>query len=211
MKILKYGVAFITLLVSACERTDNEEIYNENNTNVIGGVVYDTEENPINGIYKTYYSTGAVKMEISARNGLPEGEGKFYDENGNIQFSGTFANGKINGKFYQYYEDGTIHNELNYINGVRNENQILYDNNGQVSAEIVYENGKAVSGYVIIDNKKIALEDEDLKDLSQNTAIEIEQPILKQNEDEYEGENENEDEGGNEEQTQNQPERQTGE
>lgn len=172
MDTLKYGFATLVLVLSACGQSDNEEIYNENNTNVIGGVVYDTEEKPINGIYKTYYTTGAIKMEMAAKNGLPNGEGKFYDENGNIQFSGTFGNGKINGKFYQYYEDGTIHNELNYVNGVRNENQILYDEKGQILAEIVYNNDKAINGYVLIDDEKIPLEADDLKDLSLNALPE---------------------------------------
>lgn len=168
MSILKYGLAVALLILPACEKSDDEEIYNENNTNVINGVVYDIDEKPINGIYKTYYSNGSIKMEMRAKNGLPDGEGKFFDENGNIQFSGTFENGKINGKFYQYYEDGTVHNELNYNNGIQTGAQILYDNNGLISAEVMYQDNRALAGYVIIDGEKIALETEELKDLSQN-------------------------------------------
>ena len=168
MSILKYGLAVVLLILPACEKSDDEEIYNENNTNVINGVVYDIDEKPINGIYKTYYSNGSIKMEMKAKNGLPNGDGKFFDENGNIQFSGTFENGKINGKFYQYYEDGTVHNELNYSNGIQTGAQILYDNNGLISAEVMYQDNRALAGYVIIDGEKIALETEELKDLSQN-------------------------------------------
>lgn len=168
MSSAKYVFWGVFLLLSACEKSQTDEIYNENNTNVINGVVYDIEEKPINGLYKTYYNTGTIKMEMFAKNGVPNGEGRFYDENGNLQFSGTFVNGKINGKFYQYYDDGNVHNELTYVDGVQSGVQILYDNNTQVIAEVVYENNRALEGYVVIDGEKIALEAEDLKDLSPN-------------------------------------------
>ena len=177
MHALKYGLFVTVLFMLGCKEAEKNEVYNENNTNVINGVVYDIEDKPINGIYKTYYGNGSVKMEMTAQNGLPEGEGRFYDENGNLQFSGSFKNGKINGKFYQYYEDGNIHNELNYINGEQTGIQILYDDNAQKAAEVIFENNRAVSGYVIIENKQIPLEEEDLTDLSQNSLPDINERI----------------------------------
>lgn len=174
---IKYGLIFATLLLGACKKSTTDEIYNENNTSVINGIVFDIEEKPINGIYKTYYGNGSVKMEMAAKNGLPNGEGRFYDENGNLQFSGTFENGKINGKFYQYYEDGNIHNELNFAQGVQVGEQILYDNNGQKSAEVIYENNRAVSGYVIIESEQILLDEEDLSDLSQSAFSDVVEKI----------------------------------
>ena len=85
MHALKYGLFVTVLFMLGCKEAEKNEVYNENNTNVINGVVYDIEDKPINGIYKTYYGNGSVKMEMSAQNGLPEGEGRFYDENGNLQ------------------------------------------------------------------------------------------------------------------------------
>lgn len=164
---MKYAfTAVILLFLIGCEKADNVEIYNENNTNVKNGVVYNIDEKPINGVYKTYYGNGSIKMEMSAKNGIPNGEGRFYDENGNLQYSGNFEAGKINGKLYQYYEDGTIHNELNYTNGNQEGPQILYDNKGQISAEITYSNNKPTSGYVIIEGEKIELDNDEISKLS---------------------------------------------
>ena len=56
-------VTVCTALLSACGESDRDEIYNENNTNVVNGVVYDINEKPINGIYKIYYANGKVKTE----------------------------------------------------------------------------------------------------------------------------------------------------
>lgn len=168
-----YLVIALVLFMSACKKNKEAEIYNENNTNVVNGIVFDIYEKPINGIYKTYYTNGNVKMEMSAKNGIPDGEGQFYDENGNLQYSGTFEQGKINGKFYQYYEDGNVHNELNYINGIQSGAQILYDAKGQISAEVLYDKNKAISGYVLIEGEKIELDADELKSLS--TVFEDEQ------------------------------------
>ena len=129
-------------------------------------------------------------MEMSAKNGLPNGEGRFYDENGNLQFSGTFENGKINGKFYQYYEDGNIHNELSYVNGVQSGAQILYDNNSQKSAEVIFENNRAISGFVIIEGEQILLENEELTELSQTTFSDITEKLPKISKEEAENKEE---------------------
>ncbi len=158
--------------ITGCEKSTDIEVYNENNTSVSNGIVYDIDEKPINGIYRTYYNNGSVKMEMSAQNGVPNGEGKFYDENGNLQYSGTFNQGKITGKFYHYYDDGNIHNELNYDNGIQTGPQLLYDDKGQIQAEVIYKDGKAFSGYVIINGEKTDLDADSLTDLSVSENLE---------------------------------------
>lgn len=176
MKNMIYAFLLV-LMVCGCEKATDDEIYNENNTSVLNGVVYDLDEKPINGIYKTYYSNGNIKMEVFARKGIPHGEGKFYDENGNLQYSVNFEKGKIDGKLYQYYEDGNIHNELNYVNGLQDGAQFLYDNKEQILAEIVYDNGKVVSGYVIIEGEKTELSEDELQKLLSETKA-LEQEII---------------------------------
>ena len=92
MKIRILGIALAGFL-SACGESGTDEIYNENNTNVVEGIVYDINEKPINGTYKIYYPNGNVKMEVKSKNGKPDGLGRFYDEDGNIVFEGNFKNG----------------------------------------------------------------------------------------------------------------------
>ena len=69
MKIRILGIIAIGLLC-ACGESDKDEIYNENNTNVVDGIVYDINEKPINGIYKIYYPNGNVKMEVRSKSGI---------------------------------------------------------------------------------------------------------------------------------------------
>ncbi|MBR3501477.1 MAG: hypothetical protein IKO06_01065 [Alphaproteobacteria bacterium] len=164
MKYL-YVLLMISML-ACCGKDKEEEVYNENNTNVVNGVVYDIYDKPINGIYKAYHGNGSVRMEMNARKGLPDGDGRFYDENGNLAYSITFKNGKLNGKFYHYYEDGNIHNELNYVDGEQSGTQILYDEKGQQVVDLFYENNKAVKGYVFVDGEKIEFDEDELKELS---------------------------------------------
>lgn len=173
MKFRILSLALIGLL-SACGESGSDEIYNENNTNVVDGVVYDINEKPINGIYKTYYPSGNVKMEVESQKGKPEGKGRFYDEDGNILYEGTFRDGKIDGKMLNFYPDGSVHNEVNYNKGVQTGISRTYNEDGSLAVETKFENGKAVSGYAMIQEHKIDLSPEDLQALSQPQS---EQPL----------------------------------
>ncbi len=161
-----YAIIFTALIVSACGESDRSEIYNENNTSVVNGIVYNINEKPINGLYRTYYANGNLKMEVDSREGLPNGVGKFYDEEGNLMFQGVFANGKLDGPMYQYYPDGSVHNEMNYSGGVYDGTQKVYDKNGEQTVEIVYDHGKPVSGVVMFGKTKLELSEDELNSLA---------------------------------------------
>lgn len=171
MKIKILGIALAGFL-SACGESGTDEIYNENNTNVVEGIVYDINEKPINGTYKIYYPNGNVKMEVKSKNGKPDGLGRFYDEDGNIVFEGNFKNGLMNGKMLNFYPDGSIHNEINYTNGKPDGLYKTYNQDGTPVVEVLFENGTASKGYAIIQEHKIDLTPEDLQEIS-----EPEQPL----------------------------------
>lgn len=153
------------VLLGSCDDKVREEIYNENNTSVSGGVVYSIEDKPIDGLYKIYYSDGTVKMEVQSKNGVPNGVGKFYTAEGLLNFQGNFANGRLHGAFYNYYPDGLVHNEMNYEHGELHGVQRSYDDEGNLTIEIVYENGKPVSGFTMIKDEKSELTAEELAEL----------------------------------------------
>ncbi len=166
-------VALFTLLavfLSACGESAVPEIYNENNTNVIDGIVYDINEKPINGIYKIYYPDGTVKMEITGKNGKPEGEGKFYDEKGRLTFTGTFKDGLPDGVMTNYFSNGTIRNEITYVKGVQNGLQHIYNEDGEQIIEMNFENGKAVSGYAVVNGKNIDFTPEELAEINEKAS-----------------------------------------
>lgn len=163
MKFLSLLVA--CLLITSCDETGKDEIYNENNTNVSGGVVYNIDDEPINGLYKVYYADGNLKMEVQSKAGKPDGIGKFYSEDGTLYFQGNFSNGLPDGTFYNYYPDGQIHNELNYVNGIKSGLQKVYDEKGNLVVEVVLENGEPTSGYAVVKDKKVSLTPEELTEL----------------------------------------------
>lgn len=158
-------ILFSVFLIISCDNSEKHEVYNENNTTVMNGVVYDINEKPINGLYKAYYPDGTVKMEVLSQNGLPEGLGKFYNEDGSLLFKGTFKQGKPNGFMVNYYPDGKIHNEINYQDGLLHGFQKIYDTKGNVIVDVTFDNGKAINGYSFINGEKIELTPEELSEL----------------------------------------------
>lgn len=164
MKILPFLICF-TLFLSSCDESGSGEIYNENNTNVSGGIVYNIEDEPINGLYRVYYPDGNIKMEVQSKGGKPNGAGKFYTPEGNLSFQGNFADGHPEGAFFNYYPDGLVHNEMNYNDGVKNGPQKVYDEEGNLSAEVVFEKGVPVSGYVLIKGEKQNFTEDELGNL----------------------------------------------
>ena len=164
MKSGLFALLFL-LMVTACGESEKNTVYNENNTSVVNGVVYDMREKPINGLYKIYYPNGVIRMEIESKNGLPNGAGKFYGEDGILVNSATFKDGVIDGILYNYFPDGQVHNEITYVNGVLEGVQKTYDENGELIVEVTYENNKAVKGYTVVSGENIEFTDEELKQL----------------------------------------------
>ena len=163
MKFLPIWVA--CLLLVSCDDAGNDEIYNENNTNVSGGIVYNIDDEPINGLYRVYYSDGDIKMEVQSKNGKPDGVGKFYNEDGMLVYMGNFSAGLPNGAFYNYYDNEQVHNEMNYVNGVKDGAQKVFDEDGKLLVEVVFKNGEPVNGYAIVNDEKVPLSEEELTEL----------------------------------------------
>lgn len=143
----------VLIAIGSCKKNDRNEIYNENNTSVADGVVYDMDERPINGLYKTYFPNGNVKMAVYSRNGKPNGAGKFYNERGKLVYEGTFENGLPVGTLYQYYMNGNVHNEMHYTGGKLDGVQHIYDKNGDMTVEIMFNDGRAVSGFAMVNGQ----------------------------------------------------------
>lgn len=164
---MRFAILAVSALVlfSACKEPEKNEIYNENNTTVKDGVVYNIDETPINGLYKTYYPNGTVKMEVYSQNGKPNGLGKFYNEDGTLLYEGTFSDGQPVGTMYHYYRNGKVHNEQNYANGVLHGTQQTYGKKGELLVEVVFDQGKAVSGYAMVNDEKVEFSPEELAEL----------------------------------------------
>ena len=165
MKFLHFLIISAFFVVS-CDESANDEIYNENNTNVSSGVVYNIDEKPINGLYRVYYPDGNIKMEIQSKDGKPNGMGKFYTEDGVLYMQGVFTDGQADGVFYNYYPKGHVHNEMNYEKGIKNGTQKTYDKKGNLIVEVLFEKGSAKNGYMVINGEKTDFSPDELAELN---------------------------------------------
>ena len=86
-------------------------------------------------------------------NGIKNGQGKEYCDNGKLKFEGNYLKGKRNGKGKEYNNDILIY-EGEYLNEERNGKGKEYNNNGKLIYEGDYLNGKRWNGIVFdfIDN-----------------------------------------------------------
>lgn len=163
---MRIGLFFIaTLIVVGCNDDVRNEIYNENNTSIVDGVVLDVDDHPISGIYRTYYADGAVKMEMQSEGGKPDGYGKFYNADGVLAYSGYFKKGVLDGELYSYFDNGQVQNEMNYENGLRHGIQKIFDENGNLRVEVEYNHGIAVRGYAVVNGSQAEFSTEELAKL----------------------------------------------
>jgi len=91
-----------------------------------------------NGEGKEYYKDGKLKYEGNFLDDEYDGEGKFYDENGEI-YIGQFKNGKKNGNFCvikdnELIKEGEFKND-EFINKEKSDNQENFDNNSSNNSE----------------------------------------------------------------------------
>ncbi len=79
--------------------------------------------NPYSGIVTGYaregYRTRKMKYEKKYKNGIRQGDTKFWYPNGKIESIVPYANGKINGKLVRYYEKGGVKERIQMANGKR--------------------------------------------------------------------------------------------
>lgn len=162
---MRFWLFLCLLLLPACNKDGNDEIYNENNTSVANGIVRDINEKPINGLYRVYYPDGVVRMEVQSKNGKPDGLGKFYGTDGTLFMKGNFSGGLPDGTFYNYDADGKICNEINYKDGVKHGVQKSYDEDGKLTVKVNFDNGSPVSGYTVFEGKKEKFSPEELEEL----------------------------------------------
>ena len=133
-----------------------------------------------NGEGKEYYKDGKLKYEGNFLDDEYDGEGKFYDENGEI-YIGQFKNGKKNGNFCvikdnELIKEGEFKND-EFINKEKSDNQENFDNKFENNDKQEYE-----------DDSNNAQEDNNVSDNNMNSI---------NRDDNYENSQENKNENSN--------------
>ena len=82
---------FISLLNCTCVA---QEIYTMENTKLINGIRYNTNEEPINGVLYVYYPTGELLLETRYKNGRLDGVTRGYRLDGTLYQEIIYKNSK---------------------------------------------------------------------------------------------------------------------
>ena len=94
------------------------------------------------GVLKSYYENGNLQETSYYKDGKLEGIQIAYYENGSLKSESTYKNGKLNGMVKSYYENGKIQREFNTKDGKLNGLAKEYLENGNLLGEINYKNDK---------------------------------------------------------------------
>ena len=103
----------------------------------------DYKDNMKQGVWISYFPSGAVKSKITFKDNRPEGYAVTYFENGNVQEEGNWSNNRWTGPYKLRYENGTIQHEFTYNdNGKRSGENKYYWPNGKVMIDENCVDGK---------------------------------------------------------------------
>jgi antitoxin component YwqK of YwqJK toxin-antitoxin module len=103
----------------------------------------DYKDNMKQGIWISYYPSGAVKSKITFKDNRPEGPAVTYFENGKVNEEGNWSNNRWVGPYKLYYENGTIQHDFSYNdNGKRAGEQKYFYPNGQLMIDGNWTEGK---------------------------------------------------------------------
>jgi uncharacterized protein len=91
---------------------------------------------------KEYYPSGALKSEISMKNGEYSGRSVYYYENGKPMMSCSYIHNKLDGELYRYFQSG-YHRELQtYRDGILHGVSRIWDRNSHLIRVMNFTMGK---------------------------------------------------------------------
>jgi antitoxin component YwqK of YwqJK toxin-antitoxin module len=96
---------------------------------------------PANGLLCVHFPAIKLKTVISLKNGLREGIGKTYDEDGKLVIECPYKNGKREGIAKWYHENGKLERRYPYKNDRKEGFVKYYYESGELEREIPYRRG----------------------------------------------------------------------
>lgn len=126
-------------------------------------------KNKLNGISRSYFKNGNLRVTETFVNGVKEGIEGTYNQEGFLEYSEMFKNNAKNGKSIKFYPNGQIEKEAYFKNGKQDGEtkwyydtgelklvaywkndkcdgeRITYHKNGQIKAISTYKNGSCIS------------------------------------------------------------------
>ena len=123
----------------------NEDIDNDTGDKIKAGQVIGVKTaDDADGQFLFWYDKQRIKIKSHKVfiNGKRNGKWTFWNENGNIVRTGSYAAGKRDGSYAYYFNDGSKKEEGAWKNDQRDGLWVKYSNNGNTQKEGTYSNGK---------------------------------------------------------------------
>jgi antitoxin component YwqK of YwqJK toxin-antitoxin module len=97
------------------------------------------------GLWKTFFpDTETVMVEVQYVDGKVEGVQKSYHENGQLSAEGKVSNDLRVGDWTWYSQDGIVESTATFVNGKKDGVQYFFDSDGELLRTETYSNGKLV-------------------------------------------------------------------
>lgn len=93
------------------------------------------------GSAKWYHENGELQTTRPYIEGKPHGTSLTYFANGEKMIICNYANGKLDGKYTEYYNNGKLKEVVNYVGGNAEGLAVAYAENGNIISEFNYKNG----------------------------------------------------------------------
>ena len=68
-------------------------------------------------MHKEWFRNGNIKDEITFKNGMKNGEFRYWDDKGQLLKEGHYLNDSLDGFIKEWYHNGNIKLEVHYKNG----------------------------------------------------------------------------------------------
>ena len=123
------GFLLLTLLVNAQVKQNSNGLYTDADGSLFTGI-FENKEN------------GVKQSEIEIKNGLFNGEAKYYYASGKLMETGVYENGQKDGKWLRYNETGLTVGLAIYNLGKKNGTWMVWDDTGKKRFEMHYHMGE---------------------------------------------------------------------
>ena len=108
----------------------------------------------IEGLHKTFYKSGKLKIVKSYEKGVEQGEYNSFYESGANYIKFNYINGNIEGDWVAYHESGSLEQTVKYVNNKKEGFLKDFDKSGKLNFVQKYQNGLLISDESFYDSGK---------------------------------------------------------
>ena len=107
-----------------------------------------------NGLWKRFHSNGNLRSAIHYVSGVPFGDYRLFDAQGQVYEEGRWEHGMNVGELLRYWPDGTLQQQLHFdAQGIAQGEQRHYHDNGQLEMVVPLEDGEEHGDLIQLDRE----------------------------------------------------------